>query len=81
MLRRSKESKKKPEDIYVLAGHRIACCINLWCELEKVVDIVHNIQQEESSHAGEIDENDTARRVRQAYLDKMYFIKENVLRY
>ena len=65
----------------MLAGRRIARCINLWCELEKVVDIVHAIQQDEASQAGELDEDDAARRVRQAYLDKMYPIKENALQY
>lgn len=65
----------------MLAGRRIARCINLWCELEKVVDIVHAIQQDEASQAGELDEDDAARRVCQAYLDKMYSIKENALQY
>ena len=63
----------------MLAGHRIAHCINLWCELEKVVDIVHAIQQDEASQVGELDEDDTARKVRQAYHDKMYSTKGNVL--
>ncbi|KAF8436567.1 hypothetical protein L210DRAFT_3647883 [Boletus edulis BED1] len=63
--------KKKGDNPYVSGAHTIARCVDLWCEVDKVIKIVRLLQQDEASKLGELDEDDIAREVREACLQKI----------
>ncbi|KAG6369478.1 hypothetical protein JVT61DRAFT_14370 [Boletus reticuloceps] len=69
--RKSRKGKKKGEDNYVLAARTIARCIDLWCDVDKVIKTMRLLQQDEASKHGEFDEDDAEREVREECLRKI----------
>ncbi|KAG6377893.1 hypothetical protein JVT61DRAFT_14680 [Boletus reticuloceps] len=69
--RKSRKGKKKGEDNYVLAARTIARCIDLWCDVDKIIKTMRLLQQDEASKHGEFDEDDAEREVREECLRKI----------
>ncbi|KAN0080290.1 hypothetical protein V8E55_009856, partial [Tylopilus felleus] len=44
---------------FILAGRAIARCVDLWCDIEKVISVAQLIAQDEASKAGELEEDKT----------------------
>lgn len=48
---------------FILAGRAIAGCVDLWCDVEKVISIAQLIAQDEASKAGELEKDKTIKQV------------------
>ena len=56
---------------YSAAARNIACCIDLWCDVNKVIKTVQLIEQERASKAGKLKEDDLAKKARKDCLSNM----------
>lgn len=65
MHRRSSEDDPPSVDKeFISAAHAIACCVDLWCDVEKVISIAKLLAQDEASKAGEVEEDKTVKQAR-----------------
>ncbi|KAG6370181.1 hypothetical protein JVT61DRAFT_12328 [Boletus reticuloceps] len=61
---RFSEADSPVEKVFISAGRTIARCIDLWCDVEKVITIAKMIEQDEDSKAGKLKEDKTIKQVR-----------------
>jgi len=73
MIRKTKISKEKnsefevPEE-YLAAAHAMACCVDLFCNVQKLLRVGLLLQQEQAMENGELDESEAERESRQKRL-------------
>ncbi|KAH7887189.1 hypothetical protein F5I97DRAFT_1829612 [Phlebopus sp. FC_14] len=67
----STSSTLDPHEVYLAAIRAITRCIDLWCDVDKVIKAVQLIQQDEASKLGELDEDSTARGVHKQSLRRL----------
>ncbi|KAH7881914.1 hypothetical protein F5I97DRAFT_1991406 [Phlebopus sp. FC_14] len=60
-----------PHEVYLAAAHAITRCIDLWCDVDKVIKTVQLIQQDTASKHGKLDEDNAARGVHEESLRRL----------
>ena len=62
--RSSKDDPPAVDKEFIKAARGIARCVDLWCDVEKVINIAKLIAQDEASKAGELEEAKTLKEAR-----------------
>lgn len=76
MIRKTKISKEKnsefevPEE-YLAAARAMARCVDLFCNVEKLLRVGLLLQQEQAADNGELDETESEREARQKRLSSL----------
>jgi hypothetical protein len=73
MIRKTKilkenNSEFKVQEEYLAAARAIACCINLFCNVEKLLRVGLLLQQEQATENGELEESEAECESRQKRL-------------
>ncbi|KAG8218943.1 hypothetical protein J3R82DRAFT_4654 [Butyriboletus roseoflavus] len=55
---------------FISAARAIACCINLWCNVDKVIKVAQMLEQDEAGKNGELKEDEASRKLREDRLAK-----------
>ena len=55
---------------FISAARTIARCVDLWCEVDKVIKVAQMLEQDEASKAGELVEDEGIKKLRTERLDK-----------
>ncbi|KAG8215163.1 hypothetical protein J3R82DRAFT_8666 [Butyriboletus roseoflavus] len=55
---------------FIFAARAIARCINLWCNVDKVIRVAQMLEQDEAGKNGELEEDEASRKLREDRLAK-----------
>ncbi|KAG2069357.1 hypothetical protein BDR04DRAFT_1119111 [Suillus decipiens] len=63
MIRKTKilkeDSEFEVQDKFLVAAHAMACCVNLFCNVKKLLRVGLLLQQEQAAENGELEESET----------------------
>jgi hypothetical protein len=69
---KKKESRIDPREEYIAAARCITRCIDMFCKIDKVIDIGTLLRQHELADAGQLSEDEDDATHRENQLSKLY---------